>query len=91
MDDLSSVGFLNVEIQFEQGIAALHTKREYKVLPLTLIMTLLGSIAGLIGAFAVAMRFVEQLWTQYRSQSKKDKTAEEVKPKRYLIEHYDNV
>ena len=57
VDDLSSVGFLNVKIQFEQGISALHTKREYKVKWLTLFMVLLGSIAGLVGTFGYAMGF----------------------------------
>ena len=67
VDDLSSVGFLNVEIQFEQGIAALHTKREYKVSWLTLLMALLGSIAGLARTFGTAMGFVEERWLQYKS------------------------
>lgn len=59
VDNLSSAGFLNVNIQFEQGIAALHTKREVKVRWLTLVMSILGSIAGLLGTFSFAMRFVE--------------------------------
>ena len=62
VDNLSSAGFLNVELQFEQGIAALYTKREYKVPWLAIIMTLLGSIAGLVGAFGSGMRIVEQIW-----------------------------
>jgi len=68
VNDLSSVGFLNVELQFEQGIAALHTKRAYKVGPLTLVMTLLGSIAGLVGTFGYFMGFVEERWLQYRAE-----------------------
>ena len=91
MQNLSSVGFLNVEIQFEQGIAALHTKREYKERWLTLIMSMLGSIAGLIGAFGAAMRFVEKRWIQYRSYKKKDEDDKRFNPNRYLIEYYDDV
>ena len=84
VEDLSSVGFLNVEIQFEQGIAALHTKREYKVRWLTLVLTLLGSIAGLVGTFCQAMGFVEERWIQYRLQKKKREISKKVRPKRYL-------
>ena len=89
VNDLSSVGFLNVELQFEQGIAALHTKREYKVRWLTLVLTLLGSIAGLVGTFCQAMGFVEERWIQYRLQKKKREISKKVRPKRYLKEYYD--
>jgi len=90
VNDLSSVGFLNVELQFEQGIAALHTRREYKVRPLALLMALLGSIAGLIGTFGYFMGFVEERWLQYRSNKQKDEAEKKIKPKRYLIEYYDD-
>ena len=90
VNDLSTVGFLNVQVQFEQGTSALHTKREYKIRWLTLVMTLLGSIAGLIGTFGAAMRFVEYRWIQYRSTTKKDKTDEKFVSKRYLIEYYND-
>jgi len=90
VQDLSSVGFLKVEIQFEQGIAALYTKREYKLSLLMLVLTLLGSIAGLVGAARAAMRVIEERWIQYRSQKKKDDDAKKLKPKRYLKEYYDD-
>ena len=64
VDDLSSVGFISVELHFEQGTSALHTKREYKVRWLILVMTLLGSIAGLVGTFGTAMGFEEERWLQ---------------------------
>ena len=62
VDNLSSAGFLNVQLQFEQGIAALYTKREYNVRLLTVILTLLGSIAGLVGVFGAGMRVIERMW-----------------------------
>jgi len=90
VNDLSIVGFLNVELQFEQGIAALHTKREYKTRWLTLFMTVLGSIAGLIGIAGAAMRVAEKLWLQYRATKKKDETDKAYVSNRYLIEYYDD-
>ena len=75
VNDLSIVGFLNVELQFEQGIAALHTRREYKVRPLALLMALLGSIAGLIGTFGYFMGFVEERWLQYKSSRNTSESA----------------
>ena len=89
VNNLSSVGFLNVKIEFEQGIAALHTKRTFKMGPLTVVMTILGSIAGLTGAFAAAMMFVERCWLQYEHTKMKERRDQELKPKRYLIEYED--
>ena len=66
MKNLSYAGFLNVELQFEQGIAALYTKREYKVRWLTRVMTILGSIAGLAGTFELVMRFIEKKWKKLK-------------------------
>ena len=91
VDDLSSVGFISVELQFEQGTSALHTKREYKVSGLTLVMAVLGTLAGLLGTFVILMRFVEERWIEYKSEKKNKKTANLVIPNRYLIEHYDGV
>ena len=54
-------------------------------------MTLLGSIAGLVGTFGTAMGFVEERWIQYRSQKKKHAISKKVKPKTYLKEYYDEI
>jgi len=90
VDGLSSAGFLNVELQFEQGIAALYTKREYKVRWLTVIMAILGSISGLAGIIAYVMSFIEEKWITYRAQKKKDELDEEIIPKRYLLEYLED-